>query len=215
MKEMPVSNIKALFEQFAEKFGANPNVQVIQGNVEDVIAQLRAEMGEVAEVVGTAAQSGKNAVEQLIADLNAQFVGDDAVHLSHRTLSIEELEAELQAMLSGDLTDLEEDNRELQELSREELYQLIQLQDETLDLSQVALEHMRDQFTEQNERIVQLETTIDLQSQLLENSNAQLTAMHEGVANLNGLLETLRSAEARTRAAPLTLADVIASLAKR
>lgn len=223
MKEMPVSNIKNLFEQIAEKFGANPNIQVIQGNLEEVLAQLRAEAGEVAEVVGKSAtaavDTGMNAVQQLIADLNAQFAGQEGVEINHRNLSHQELEAELIALLNGegDYAALEEDERELQDLSREELYQLIQLQDETLELSQVALEHMREQAVEQAQRIQQLESTVDLQSTLLESSNAQLTSMHEGVAGLRGLLETLKGANAKvdSHTRTISFADILNGLAKR
>jgi uncharacterized coiled-coil protein SlyX len=222
-KEINVSHMKNLFEQLIEKAGATHGFQVIQGNLDEILAQLKAEAGDVAEVVGktatAAVDTGLNAVQQLIADLNAQFGGQEGVEINHRNLSSEELEAELIALMTGqgDYAGLEEDDRELQDLSREELYQLIQMQDETLELSQVALEHMREQAVEQAQRIQQLEATVDLQSQLLESSNAQLTSMHEGVAGLRGLLETLKSANGKldTHTRTISFADILNGLAKR
>ena len=62
MKEMPVSQIKNLFEQIAEKFGANSNVQVIQGTIEEVVAQLRAEAETVGATVSKVANEAQTPV---------------------------------------------------------------------------------------------------------------------------------------------------------
>ncbi|MNC70667.1 hypothetical protein D3C75_1215030 [compost metagenome] len=75
-----------------------------------------------------------------------------------------------------------------------------------------ALQQLREQAQSQAERIQQLEATVDLQSQLLESSNAQLTSMHEGVAQLRGLLEVVKGANARlddTHARALSFADLV------
>lgn len=213
--------MKNLFEQLLEKAGANHGFQVIQGNLDEILAQLKAEAGEVAETVGkaatTAADTGLNAVQQLIADLNAQFGGQEGVEITHRSLTDAELEAELFAMLDS-LVESEEDDRELQELSREELYELIQLQDETLEVATIALQQLREESAAKDERLAQLEATVGLQSQLLESSNDQLTAMHEGVTQLRGLLETLKGANARlddTHTRTVSFADLINGLGRR
>ena len=214
--------MKNLFEQLLEKAGATHGFQVIQGDLSEILAQLKAEAGEVAETVGkaanTATETGMNAVQQLINDLNAQFGGKEGVEISHRPLTPEQLEAELLALLNGegDYAGLDQDDRELEELSQEELIQLVIVQDETLELSQVALEHMRLQAQEQAERIQQLEATVDLQSQLLESSNDQLTSMHEGVTQLRGLLETLKGANAKidTHTRAISFADLIRGMGK-
>lgn len=198
-----------------ELLASNPNIQVIQGNIEEVLAQLKAEAGAVAESVGEAvtkgADTGLNAIQQLVADLNAQF-GSQNVEITHRPLNDAELEAELFAMLEG-LSEAEaDDDRELQELSREELYELIQLQDETLEVATIALQQLREEGADKDQRLVQLEATVDLQSQLLESSNDQLTAMHEGLAQLRGLLETLKGANARlddTHTRTVSFADIL------
>lgn len=217
-----MSNIKNLFEQIAEKLGANSNIQVMQGSLEEVLAQLKAEAGAAAETVGKAAtsatQTGMNAVQQLIADLNAQFGGQEGVEITHRPLTQEELEAELISLLNGtgDFAGLEEDDRELEELSQEELIQLVLVQDDTLELSQLALEHMKAQIAEQAEQITQLEATVDIQSQLLESSNAQLTSMHEGVDQLRGLLEAVKGANAKidTHTRTISFADLLRGMGK-
>lgn len=203
-----------------ELLASNPNIQVIQGNIEEVLAQLKAEAGAVAETVGEAvtkgADTGLNAIQQLIADLNANFGGQN-VEITHRPLNDAELEAELFAMLEG-LTEAEEDDRELQELSREELYELIQLQDETLEVATIALQQLREEGAAKDERLAQLEATVGLQSQLLESSNDQLTAMHEGLAQLRGLLETLKGANARlddTHTRTISFADLIRGMGKQ
>lgn len=213
--------MKNLFEQLLEKAGANHGFQVIQGNLDEILAQLKAEAGEVAETVGkaatTAADTGLNAVQQLIADLNAQFGGQEGVEITHRSLTDAELEAELFAMLDS-LVESEEDDRELQELSREELYELIQLQDETLEVATIALQQLREESAAKDERLAQLEATVGLQSQLLESSNDQLTAMHEGVTQLRGLLETLKGANARlddTHTRTVSFVDLINGLGRR
>lgn len=213
--------MKNLFEQLLEKAGANHGFQVIQGNLDEILAQLKAEAGEVAETVGkaatTAADTGLNVVQQLIADLNAQFGGQEGVEITHRSLTDAELEAELFAMLDS-LVESEEDDRELQELSREELYELIQLQDETLEVATIALQQLREESAAKDERLAQLEATVGLQSQLLESSNDQLTAMHEGVTQLRGLLETLKGANARlddTHTRTVSFADLINGLGRR
>ena len=203
-----------------ELLASNPNIQVIQGNIEEVLAQLKAEAGAVAETVGEAvtkgADTGLNAIQQLVADLNAQF-GSQNVEITHRPLNDAELEAELFAMLEG-MAEAEDDDRELQELSREELYELIQLQDETLEVATIALQQLREEGAAKDERLAQLEATVGLQSQLLESSNDQLTAMHEGLAQLRGLLETLKGANARlddTHTRTVSFADLINGLGRR
>lgn len=220
MKEMTVSQIKNLFEQIAEKFGANSNVQVIQGTIEEVVAQLRAEAesvsATVSKVAGEAADTGLNAVQQLIADLNAAFAGQEEVELTHRELSVEELEAELLAILNGEgefADDADDaDDADLDDLSKDQLIDLV------TELSD-ALEILLDRVQEQDAKLGAQDEMIALQSQLLENSNKQLTAMHEGVDQLKGLLEVVNSANSRgdepNRTRVLSFADLLTGLAKR
>lgn len=203
-----------------ELLASNPNIQVIQGNLEEVLAQLKAEAGAVAETVGEAvtkgADTGLNAIQQLVADLNAQF-GSKNIELNHRPLNDAELEAELFALL-GSFNEAEaEDNRELQELSREELYELIQLQDETLEVATIALQRLREEAVEKDERLVQLEATVTLQAELLENSNEQLTSMHAGVAGLRNLMDSLQRANAAidSHTRTISFADILNGMSKR
>lgn len=203
-----------------ELLASNPNIQVIQGNLEEVLAQLKAEAGAVAETVGEAvtkgADTGLNAIQQLVADLNAQF-GSQNIELNHRPLNDAELEAELFALL-GSFNEAEaEDNRELQELSREELYELIQLQDETLEVATIALQRLREEAVEKDERLVQLEATVTLQAELLENSNEQLTSMHAGVAGLRNLMDSLQRANAAidSHTRTISFADILNGMSKR
>lgn len=214
MKEMPVSQIKNLFEQIAEKFGANSNIQVIQGTIEEVVAQLRAEAeataATVSKVAGEAADTGLNAVQQLIADLNAAFAGQEAVELTHRDLSAEELEAELLAILNGEGEFA--DDADLDDLSKDQLIDLVTEQSD-------ALEMLLARVQEQDAKIEAQDELMALQSQLLENSNKQLTAMHEGVDQLKGLLEVVKGANARVdeanRTRVFSFADLINGLGKR
>lgn len=204
--------MKNLFEQLLEKAGATHGFQVIQGDLSEILTQLKAEAGQVAETVGEvvtkSADTGLNAIQQLVADLNAQFAGHEGVEINRRDLT----EAELFAMLDS-LTQAEsDDDRELQELSREELYELIQLQDGTMEVATIALQQLREEGADKDQRLVQLEATVDLQSQLLESSNDQLTAMHEGLAQLRGLLETLKGANTRlddTHTRTVSFADIL------
>ena len=193
---MPVSQIKALFEQIAEKFGNNPNIQVISGNIEEVIGQLREEAAEVAAAVKEAARkgasTGSNAIQELIEQLNAQFAdaGQDA-EITHRELTDAEAEAELLALLnSGGNFFGEEVDRELQDLTHGELLELVVVQEEL----------------------------IALQSKLLEDANGQLTAMHEGVDQLSGLLEKVKDANTRVdqanRTRTISFADILNGLTK-
>lgn len=214
MKEMPVSQIKHLFEQIAEKFGANSNVQVIQGTIEEVVAQLRAEAetvgATVSKVANEAADTGLNAVQQLIADLNAAFASQEAVELTHRELTAEELEAELLAILNGEGEFA--DDADLDDLSKDQLIDLVTEQSD-------ALEMLLARVQEQDAKIEAQDELIALQSQLLENSNKQLTAMHEGVDQLKGLLEVVKGANARVdeanRTRVFSFADLINGLGKR
>ena len=214
MKEMPVSQIKNLFEQIAEKFGANSNVQVIQGTIEEVVAQLRAEAetvgATVSKVANEAADTGLNAVQQLIADLNAAFAAQEEVELTHRELTAEELEAELLAILNGEGEFA--DDADLDDLSKDQLIDLVTEQSD-------ALEMLLARVQEQDAKIEAQDELIALQSQLLENSNKQLTAMHEGVDQLKGLLEVVKGANARVdeanRTRVFSFADLINGLGKR
>lgn len=214
MKEMPVSQIKNLFEQIAEKFGANSNVQVIQGTIEEVVAQLRAEAesvgATVSKVANEAADTGLNAVQQLIADLNAAFAAQEEVELTHRELTAEELEAELLAILNGEGEFA--DDADLDDLSKDQLIDLVTEQSD-------ALEMLLARVQEQDAKIEAQDELMALQSQLLENSNKQLTAMHEGVDQLKGLLEVVKGANARVdeanRTRVFSFADLINGLGKR
>ena len=214
MKEMPVSQIKNLFEQIAEKFGANSNVQVIQGTIEEVVAQLRAEAetvgATVSKVANEAADTGLNAVQQLIADLNAAFAAQEEVELTHRELTAEELEAELLAILNGEGEFA--DDADLDDLSKDQLIDLVTEQSD-------ALEMLLARVQEQDAKLEAQDEMIALQSQLLENSNKQLTAMHEGVDQLKGLLEVVKGANARVdeanRTRVFSFADLINGLGKR
>lgn len=216
---MPVSQIKALFEQIAEKFGNNPNIQVISGNIEEVIGQLREEAAEVAAAVKEAARkgasTGSNAIQELIEELNAQFAGEE-VEVTHRPLSDAEMEAELLALLNGNGNFFEEDDRELQDLSHGELLELVVVQDETLELATLTIDALREQAAIAEAQIAAQEELIALQSKLLEDANGQLTAMHEGVDQLNGLLEKVKSANHKldTHTRTISLADLLNGLTK-
>jgi len=206
--------MKNLFEQLLEKAGANAGIQVIQGNFDEILAQLRAEADTVAENVGKVATSavdtGTNVIQQLIADLNAQFGGQEGVEINHRGLTIEEMGAELLAML-GDVE--EDDDRTLEDMSNDELIELVLIQDETLELATEALETLRGQGELKDAQLAAQEELLNLQSKLLDDANTQLTAMHEGVAQLRGLMETLKGTDNRTRV--VSFADLINGLGKR